>query len=63
MAELVDTDAGTLLRMRVSSLEWMAGVLAGLECSFSVREPPELRESVRQLAARLHESAAALPAG
>jgi predicted DNA-binding transcriptional regulator YafY len=61
MAELVDTGGGTLLRMRVSSLDWMAGILAGLDCGFSIREPAELRESVRQLAARLHRSAAAAP--
>ena len=30
LAELVETDDGTLLRMRVDSLDWMAGTLASL---------------------------------
>ena len=38
--------AGTLLRMRVGSLDWTAGVLAGLGCEFTVRGPDELRASV-----------------
>jgi predicted DNA-binding transcriptional regulator YafY len=55
LAELVDADAGaqTLMRMRVESLEWMAGVLAGLDCGFIVVQPPELRQSVAALAGRL----------
>jgi hypothetical protein len=53
LAELAPEDARTLLRMRVNSLDWMAGVLAGLECSFEIRTPPELRASVGELAARL----------
>jgi predicted DNA-binding transcriptional regulator YafY len=43
--------------MRVSSLDWMAGVLAGLDCAFTIRRPDELRESVRALAHRLAASA------
>jgi hypothetical protein len=39
--------------MRVESLDWMATVLAGLGCSFAIREPDELRASVRALAKRL----------
>ena len=53
LAELVDTGAGTLLRMRVGSLDWMATVLAGLGCGFTIREPNELRASVRALGERL----------
>ena len=53
LAELADADGGTLLRMRVGSLDWMAGVLAGLECDFTIREPEELRASVGALAQRL----------
>jgi predicted DNA-binding transcriptional regulator YafY len=53
VAELVESDGGTLLRMRVGSLDWMAGVLARLGCRFSIREPAELRESVSALAERL----------
>ena len=39
--------------MRVGSLEWMAGVLAGLDCGFTILSPDELRASVRGLADRL----------
>jgi len=53
LAELVDADGGTLMRMRVSSLEWMASVLAGLDCDFAIHRPDELRTSVRVLAERL----------
>ena len=59
VAELVEAEGGTLLRMRVGSLDWMAGVLARLGCRFTVREPPELRESVRALADRLAASVGA----
>jgi predicted DNA-binding transcriptional regulator YafY len=53
LAELVETDDGTLLRMRVDSLDWMAGTLASLGCGFTIRSPDELRASVRELSARL----------
>jgi predicted DNA-binding transcriptional regulator YafY len=53
LAELVEAEDGTLLRMRVGSLDWMAGVLAGLDCPFTIRRPAELRESVRALGERL----------
>lgn len=57
LAELGDTRQGTLLRMRVNSLEWMASVLAGLDCRFTIHRPDELRVSVRALAERLAEQA------
>ena len=47
LAELVDRGEQTVLRMRVGSLDWTAGVLAGLGCDFVVVRPAELRESVR----------------
>ena len=56
LAELVDAGGAgtqTLLRMRVESLDWMAGVLAGLGCDFTVVQPLELRQSVAALADRL----------
>jgi predicted DNA-binding transcriptional regulator YafY len=53
LAELVDDPGGTLLRMRVDSLDWMATVLAGLGCGFSIRRPDELHASVRALGERL----------
>ena len=57
LGELLETEEGTLLRMRVGSLDWMAGVLAGLGCAFLIRRPDELNESVRALAGRLQASA------
>lgn len=50
LAELAEDRDGTLLRMRVDSLDWMARILAGLGCDFIIREPGELRASVRALA-------------
>jgi predicted DNA-binding transcriptional regulator YafY len=60
VAELVEAGEGrTQLRMRVGSLDWMAAVLARLGCRFEIHEPAELRDSVRELATRLHDSVAA----
>jgi predicted DNA-binding transcriptional regulator YafY len=56
LAELVDEEGVTLLRMRVGSLDWMATVLAGLGCAFAIRRPDELRASVRALGERLAAS-------
>ena len=53
LAELAQAGEQTLLRMRVNSLDWMAGVLAGLGCDFTIRSPDELRASVHALATRL----------
>jgi predicted DNA-binding transcriptional regulator YafY len=53
LAELVETEDGTLLRMRSDSLEWTAGTLASLGCDFTILAPDELRDSVRKLASRL----------
>jgi len=57
LAELIEAEGGTLLRIRVGSLDWAATVLAGLGCGFTVRRPDELRASVRALADRLARSA------
>jgi predicted DNA-binding transcriptional regulator YafY len=57
LAELVDDPEGTLVRMRVGSLDWMASVLAGLGCRFTIRRPDELRKNVRALAAQLAANA------
>jgi predicted DNA-binding transcriptional regulator YafY len=53
LAELAEVGDRTLLRMRVGSLDWMAGVLAGLECEFAIVSPAELRASVAALSRRL----------
>jgi predicted DNA-binding transcriptional regulator YafY len=57
LATLSETDEGTLVRMQVGSLEWMASVLAGLGCGFEIRSPDELRQHVRELARRLADQA------
>jgi predicted DNA-binding transcriptional regulator YafY len=56
LGELFEAEDGTLLRMRVGSLDWMASVLAGLDCPFTIHQPDELRASVRALAERLKTS-------
>jgi len=53
LAELDEEGEGTTLRMRTTSLDWVASLLAGLGCSFRVRRPDELRASVQALAQRL----------
>jgi predicted DNA-binding transcriptional regulator YafY len=53
LAELAPHGSRTRVRMRVGELGWMAGVLAGLDCSFEVVTPAELRGSVAALADRL----------
>jgi predicted DNA-binding transcriptional regulator YafY len=57
LAELSADGEGTLLRMRADSLRWVAEVLAGLGCAFTVHEPDELRAHVAELAALLSASA------
>jgi predicted DNA-binding transcriptional regulator YafY len=53
LAEFEAEGERTLLRMRAESLDWLAGLLAGAGCDFTVRRPAELRDSLRALAARL----------
>jgi predicted DNA-binding transcriptional regulator YafY len=53
LAELTPEGAGTRLEMRADSLEWVAGVLAGLGAEFRVIGPAELRGELAQLGARL----------
>ena len=56
LGSLREDGGRTVLTMRVESLDWMATVLAGLGCGFTVRRPDELRTSVAALAARLAEA-------
>jgi predicted DNA-binding transcriptional regulator YafY len=44
---------GVMLRCAVENLGWVAGLLAGLNCPFTVIQPPELRNEIRGLAERL----------
>ncbi|HEX2433786.1 MAG TPA: WYL domain-containing protein, partial [Gaiellaceae bacterium] len=57
LAELEADDSGTRLKMRADSLDWVAGVLAGLGTDFRVIRPDELREHLERLASRLRASA------
>jgi hypothetical protein len=57
-AALSEEAEGVVLRCTTDSPAWMARVLAGLECDFVVHEPPELRDALRRLAARLVRAAA-----
>jgi predicted DNA-binding transcriptional regulator YafY len=50
---LGETPEGVVMRSSTSDLAWMSRVLAGLSFPFVVREPPELREALRRLAAEL----------
>jgi predicted DNA-binding transcriptional regulator YafY len=50
---LEETRGGTLLRCSTWSLDWVARVLAGLDCSFVVRRPVELREALERRAERI----------
>jgi predicted DNA-binding transcriptional regulator YafY len=64
LGELRPAGSGTRLEMRADSLDWVAGVLAGLGSDFRIIRPDELREHVADLGARLvassgSESAAA----
>jgi predicted DNA-binding transcriptional regulator YafY len=48
---------GVLMRSSTSDLRWMARVLAGLDCQFVVKSPPELREALRRHAAEISRQA------
>ncbi|HYF65559.1 MAG TPA: YafY family protein [Herpetosiphonaceae bacterium] len=53
MAQLEETPAGVVLRCSVECLDWLAYVLAGLECDLEVIRPPELGDALGRLAARV----------
>jgi predicted DNA-binding transcriptional regulator YafY len=53
LAELSADGSGTRLEMRADSLDWAAGVLAGLRADFCVVRPAELKEHLVRLASRL----------
>jgi predicted DNA-binding transcriptional regulator YafY len=59
LAELSADGNGTRLEMRADSLDWAAGMLAGLGADFRVIRPDELREHFAALAARLTVSSEA----
>lgn len=47
---LEQAEDGTLLRCSTWNLDWMARVLAGLDCSFVVQRPAELRAALERRA-------------
>lgn len=53
VATLEETADGVLLRCHADNLDWLAHYLVGLECPFLVRHPPELRATLRRLAAEI----------
>jgi predicted DNA-binding transcriptional regulator YafY len=53
LAEISADGNGTRLEMHADSLDWAAGVLAGLRADFFVVRPEELKEHLAQLASRL----------
>ena len=58
IATLDQAPDGVMLRCSAGSLEWIARFLTGLEYSFIVLKPPELRVELQKQAARLAEMAA-----
>jgi predicted DNA-binding transcriptional regulator YafY len=50
---LEQTEGGTLLRCSTWSLDWIARVLAGLDCSFIVRRPGELQDALERRAEKI----------
>ncbi len=57
LAELEAEGTGTRLGLRADSLDWAAGLLAGLGADFRIVRPDELREPLARLAARLTAAA------
>jgi predicted DNA-binding transcriptional regulator YafY len=53
VAELTPLGSGTRLELGADSLDWVAGVLAGLGADFRIIRPDELRGHVADLGARL----------
>ncbi|HEV8190326.1 MAG TPA: YafY family protein [Ktedonobacterales bacterium] len=57
VGSLEETANGVLLRCEFERLSWVAHYLLGLDCDFVVLEPPELRDEMLALAARLEAAA------
>ena len=57
LAELVDEDGATVLRMRADSLDWAATVLAGLGCGFAIRRRTSCARASERSGERLASSA------
>lgn len=58
VAMLEETDQGVMMRCSVGNLHWLAAdYLIHLDCSFIVLNPPELRDELHKLAARMENMA------
>jgi predicted DNA-binding transcriptional regulator YafY len=53
LAMLEQVQSGVVLRCYTQELDWMAHFLVSLRCPLVVREPPELHEALRALAAEI----------
>ena len=58
---LTAAGAGTRLEASVESLDWIARILTGLGCSFTIETPDELRTLVADLATSIEASARRIP--
>jgi len=63
LAVLEDKGRHVLLRCYAQNLEWMAYVLAGLQCHLVVFQPPELQRALQQLATHITTIAEAAEMG
>ena len=57
LATLEAVADGVLMHCYVNQLDWMAYVLAGLDCSIVIQQPAELHEAIARLAARVAQMA------
>jgi predicted DNA-binding transcriptional regulator YafY len=57
LAMLEQVQGGVVLRCYTQELDWMAHFLVSLRCPLVVREPPELHEALRALAAEIAQLA------
>jgi predicted DNA-binding transcriptional regulator YafY len=53
LATLEESADGVLMRCYVDRLEWIAYILAGLDCPLVIREPAELHDALAKLAVRI----------
>jgi len=57
LATLEQAPNGVVLRCYTNNLDWIAHLLAGLDCPLVIRQPAELREALQRLAERISEMA------
>ncbi|MFN8538070.1 MAG: WYL domain-containing protein [Thermomicrobiales bacterium] len=53
LVTMEETADGVLLRCTTDSLPWIAALIAGVGCDFTIHEPAELRAVLHELGARL----------